>query len=183
MLSGYTMTDVSNFIADAENEVGRMMGALVKLEIRFRPKISELMDEMLASNTSKLDDKVNEIINLVGIVLDEHPDDIKSKSRKHEHVECRYIAMRIIYDNYYPHLSYRAIGSYFSNRDHSTVYSAAIYTFQDLYETDKTFKGKYENCTDEYKKLINKQQQNDESIQNSENATTPESDRVEATVN
>jgi chromosomal replication initiation ATPase DnaA len=169
MHNGYTMTDVQNYIAQAEKKVGKMIGREVKLEVQFKPEKAQIHDD----RKSTIEDKVNEIIDLVGNILDENVDEIKSLSRKRELAECRYIAIKLIHEYYYPHLSFKAIGRFFKNRDHSTIMTA-LDTFSDLYDTDKTFKGKYANCSDEYKKLLNKQQtSNDESIQETATDTQP----------
>lgn len=67
-------------------------------------------------------------------------DELKSKSRKREIVIPRQIAMHIIKERTV--MSLKAIGIVF-NRDHSTVIFA-INTVNDLIETDKGFRKKYE---------------------------------------
>jgi chromosomal replication initiation ATPase DnaA len=63
-------------------------------------------------------------------------DQIKSKSRKREHVLARQIAM--VYFKEKTDYSLKRIGSLFENRDHSTVIHA-IQAIQNLLDTDKKF--------------------------------------------
>ena len=63
-------------------------------------------------------------------------DEIKSKSRKREHVLARQVAM--VYLKEKTDYSLKRIGSLFENRDHSTVIHA-LKSIQDLLDTDKKF--------------------------------------------
>ena len=79
-----------------------------------------------------------DIIDVACQVLKVKREDVLSKSRNREIVECRHIAMSIIRMN--SGMALIKIGAMF-NRDHSTVLYG-IDTFNELYEFDKDFKSK-----------------------------------------
>jgi hypothetical protein len=66
---------------------------------------------------------------------------LRGKTRKREIVIARQIAMRYCKDN--TELSLKSIGQFFGGRDHSTVIHA-LTTIEDLCDTDKKFKKKFE---------------------------------------
>lgn len=79
-------------------------------------------------------------------------DAVRSESRKRPVVDARYIAMRIIKDNV-PAITLKAIGSIFSNRDHSTVLNA-FKQCEELIQTSKDFREKYERVIRYLQKII-----------------------------
>lgn len=69
---------------------------------------------------------------------------VKSKTRKREVVQARQISMYFAKD--LTKASLKNIGSYFGNRDHSTVIHACQ-TVNDLMETDKRFRADVEELS------------------------------------
>lgn len=79
------------------------------------------------------------IIDSVSAVLNVEKRYIIGESRKREFVEARQIAMGLILESN-PAIGLKNLGRIF-NRDHSTVIYAKR-TYDNLYETDKSFKAK-----------------------------------------
>lgn len=73
---------------------------------------------------------------IVLTILDLKWEDVKSKCRKRELTEARFILMTHFKEN---GLNLNEIGAQFSFRDHTTVIHS-LNSFKDLYETDKKFK-------------------------------------------
>lgn len=84
-------------------------------------------------------DVIETVAETAGVTLQA----IKSRSRKRELVEARQIAMTLLKSE--TKMTLKTIGSFFSGRDHTTVIHA-INTVEDLTETDKLFRRKYEIC-------------------------------------
>jgi chromosomal replication initiator protein len=85
----------------------------------------------------------NSIITLVANTLEIAEADILSHNRTREIVDARYIAMKIIRDNY--KLSLISIGKMFNN-DHTTVIYA-LNQVSDLMETNKQFQDKFKKVS------------------------------------
>ena len=56
--------------------------------------------------------------------LGESVDNIKSKSRKHEYLFPRHLCIYFIHASMYPSVTWKEIGDFFGNRDHSTIMSS-----------------------------------------------------------
>lgn len=83
------------------------------------------------------------VVSLVANTLEVTEEQIYEHNRSREIVEARYIAMKIIRDNY--KLSYTRIGLIFKN-DHSTVIYA-MNQVDDLMQSSKTFQDKFKKVS------------------------------------
>lgn len=96
---------------------------------------------------------LTEIVDIVSIETRISVETMKIKNRKREIVEARQIAMWML--NQFTKLSLESIGGYFENEshvfDHATVLHA-IRTVNNLRETDKYFREKFEKIKFEIEK-------------------------------
>lgn len=73
---------------------------------------------------------------------------IESPSRERDHVDARYICIKIMQwamPKYSIKCSLKRTGQYFGNRDHSTILKS-YETYSDLYETESAFRKKADAC-------------------------------------
>lgn len=84
-------------------------------------------------------DKVEAITQAVFLYLNVPFEHIASESRHREAVEARQIAMFFLREK--TKLTLKQVGSYFGNRDHSTV-NYACETVNDLMDSDRRFRAK-----------------------------------------
>lgn len=84
--------------------------------------------------------------------------EMESDKRDREFTEPRYICFRILQwssAKYSVKISLKKIGSYFSDRDHSTVLKG-LTVYQDLYETDPKFRNKADMVLANFIKYIHR---------------------------
>ena len=95
----------------------------------------QMMKNFIKNITREI--SIDYIQKLVCDYFDMPDDSLKSKTRKREVVQARQIAMFFAKDM--TKSSLKTIGTFFGNRDHSTVIHA-VQTVNDLMDTDRKFK-------------------------------------------
>lgn len=132
-----------------EAELSEFSFFLLKEKVIKQPVHDDLIKKFINFRTAKmlgLPDIVSIVCFKTGIEIQR----IKEKNRKREIVEARQIAMWMM--NSYTRLSLSAIGAYFESEghkfDHATVLHA-IKTVNNLRETDKDFREKFESVHSE----------------------------------
>jgi chromosomal replication initiator protein len=95
----------------------------------------EILTDLVGVEAKQL--TIPTIKKLVSAELKISIEDMEGKSRKREIVQARQIAMHLA--NHYTTCSLKTVGSYFGNRDHSTVIHSCR-TVEDIIATDKRFK-------------------------------------------
>lgn len=117
-----------------EAEASKMVGKPVTL----KPFITEIDTTQVIDH----DTLVFIIKQIVAGVTSSSIDWLESKSREREKCDGRYICFRLIQwstEKFSTKISLKKIGSYFSDRDHSTIIKG-LEKYDDLYETDRAFR-------------------------------------------
>lgn len=111
------------------------------------------LDKSHILNQIKSDAKITplQIMNLVAYTVEIPSDIIKSKTRKREVVEARYLFFYFCKN--YTDLSLAAIGSYVESGDHATVRHAMM-VVENLISTSPAFVGKLERCKIKVKTIV-----------------------------
>lgn len=121
---------IKSFEAEASKHVGK--------PVTLQPIITEID----ATHVIDHDTLVFIIKKIVADVTSTTIDYLESKSREREKCDGRYICFRLIQwatERFSTKISLKKIGSFFSDRDHSTIIKG-LEKYDDLYETDRAFR-------------------------------------------
>jgi chromosomal replication initiator protein len=123
---------------------GILISLIAKMTLDRRELNLDLVKEIV-HGTAKLDEKpltIDKIKDYVSAFFNIAIENLESKSRKHEIALARQMAMYLA--KQYTELSLKSIGSFFGNRDHSTVLHSCT-TIENYLCTDKTVKSAFES--------------------------------------
>ena len=135
----YIARNVHSNIREIE---GTLIGIIAKITLDGKPVTVDVAKEVV-EGVNKVDNKPlgpEDIIHRVSSYYRLLPEDLQSKSRKHEYVLARQMAMYIT--KQLTGLSLKAIGKHFGGRDHTTVMHSCN-TIEDYFTTDNDVKKAY----------------------------------------
>lgn len=142
--------DVNLFLRDVALEVGRMVGRPVV--ITWFPVV-QIPKELAEENNDSGYTLPKLIIHTVCDVFNVSFADVASKTRDRHISDARHISMFIIKTKV-ALITWKAVAQFYG-RDHSTVMHACA-KVEDLIETDRDFKNRYDACIMSVQKAIDK---------------------------